>query len=141
MEYNLSKENDIYIFKEQIKWLLENKKCCEIIKKTGKRTLTQNAALHLYFEHISKELNNLGLTFNYTGLKGLEMETKYNANLVKEMIWKPIQMTLFKKESTTELDTTEINEIIDVLSKFFSERGVFIPFPSLQSLIEYNENK
>ena len=58
------------------------------------------------------------------------------------MIWKPIQITLFKKESTTELTTSEINEVISVLSKFFSERGVYIPFPSIQSLIDrYEETK
>jgi len=142
MIYDLSKQNEIYLFQEQCKWLLENHKVCDLTKKSGKRTITQNKALHLYFEHVSKELNNLGLTFNYTGLKGLEMEMRYNAELVKAMIWKPIQITLFKKESTTELTTSEINEVISVLSKFFSERGVYIPFPSIQSLIDrYEETK
>jgi hypothetical protein len=138
MDYDLSNENQIYLFDKQVAYIRENKKLCklEVIKK--KRTITQNKALHLYFNHISKELNNLGLTFNYTGLKGVEMEMRYNSNLVKEMIWRPIQITLFGKESTTELTTQEINEVLDVLSKFFNERGVYIPFPSIQSLIDYN---
>lgn len=136
MIYNLENSNDLYLFDNQTKWLKDNKKCCKLEVHNKTRTNTQNAALHLYFTHLSNELNQLGITFNYRGLKGLEMEMTYTAEIVKEFIWRPIQITLFKKESTTKLTTQEMNEIITVLNKFFSERGVYIAFPSIESLID-----
>lgn len=139
MLYDLSKENDIYLFKKQVDWLLDKSHFCELIKKNKTRTISQNSALHLYFEMISKELNDMGITFNYTGLKGIELETPYTAVLVKETLWKPIQLTLFKKESTTQLTTQEMNDIISILDKFFAERGVYMPFPSIETLIEHEK--
>ena len=136
MTYNLEKSNDIYLFDNQIKWLRDNKKICELKEVKKNRTLSQNSALHLYFEHISQSLNEMGITFVWKGLKGNDMEIRYTAELVKAHIWKPIQITLFKKESTTKLTTHEMNEIITVLNKFFSERGVYIAFPSIESLID-----
>ena len=107
----------------------------KITKVNSKRTITQNRALHLFFKMIAIELNRLGMTFNYTGLKGLEMEMPYNELLVKQIIWRQIQLTLFEIESTTELDTMQINSILEVLSKFFGDRGVSIHFPSKIDLI------
>jgi len=140
MIYNLEKTNDIYLFDNQIKWLKDNKKQCELKEVKKKRSLNQNNALHLYFEHLSNALNDLGITFVWRGLKGNDMEIRYTAELVKAHIWKPIQETLFKKESTTKLTTQEMNEIITVLNKFFSERGVYIAFPSIESLIDRKFN-
>jgi len=139
MVYNLENCNEVYLFNEQVKWLIENKKVCELKKVDKTRSNRQNSALHLYFTHLSNELNQLGITFNYRGLKGLEMEMRYTPDLVKEMIWKPIQQTLFKKESTTKLNTLEMNEIITILNKFFSERGVYIAFPSIETLLDYEK--
>jgi hypothetical protein len=142
MIYNLENENEKYIFKKQVEYLIENKKICELKGKKKTRSLLQNSALHLYFDIISHNLNEIGLTYMYRGLNKAEIEMQYTAILVKEMIWRPIQIALFEKQSTTELTTIEINTIIDVLSKFFSERGVYIPFPSIQSLIDkYEETK
>jgi len=138
MIFNLENSNEVYLFSEQVKWLIENKKVCELKKVDKPRSNRQNKALHLYFTHLSNELNQLGITFNYRGLKGLEMEMRYTPDLVKEMIWKPIQQTLFKKESTTKLNTLEMNEIITILNKFFSERGVYIAFPSIETLLDYS---
>lgn len=137
MQYDLSNDTHVYLFKKAINYLLDNKKLCELKETKKKRTLNQNKALHLYFEHISKQLNDIGHTFNYTGLKGINIEIPYSQSIVKDFIWRPIQITLFQKESTTELTTEEINTILDVLSKFFSEKGVYVPFPSVQSLIDY----
>ena len=137
MKYNLENSNDIFLFDSQVKWLRENNKFCELTEIKRTRSISQNSALHLYFEHLSKELNQLGITFKWMGIKGNEMEIIYTSELVKAHIWKPIQQTLFKKESTTKLTTQEMNEIITILNKFFSERGVYIAFPSIETLIDY----
>lgn len=107
----------------------------KITKKRAKRTLQQNRALHLFFKHIALNLNAMGITFNYSGLKGSEMEMPYTEYLVKETIWKPIQMTLFEIESTRDLETFHINSILDVLTNFFAKHKVNITFPSQIDLI------
>jgi hypothetical protein len=53
------------------------------------------------------------------------------------MFWKPIQFAMFETNTTTKLDTTQMNQIIEVFSKFFAERGVDLDFPSIEAI----ENK
>ena len=102
----------------------------QIKKISSSRTLQQNKALHLYFIFVAEELNNLGITFQYKGIKGMDFEMPYTAARVKEYIWKPIQMALFGFESTTKLTTDKINKIYDIINKFFCEKGIYIEFPN-----------
>ena len=60
----------------------------------------------------------------------------YTPDLVKNFVWRPIQTALFDIESTTKIGTQEIDKIIDVITKFFSDRGVYLPFPSIETLME-----
>ena len=103
-------------------------KCGSDLSK--KRTTKQNSSLHLFFDLISFALNELGQEFCYTGVKGFNLTTRYTPLIVKEFFWKPIQITLFDIESTTKLNTQQMNEVIDVIVKFFGEKGVFIEFPN-----------
>ena len=59
---------------------------------------------------------------------------------VKEMIWKPVMMAMFHKQSTTQLNKSkEIDKVVDVITKALGERGISIPpFPSWEN-IEYIE--
>lgn len=99
------------------------------------RTARQNSALHLYFTFISNELNDLGIEFQHTGITGNTFELRYTPELVKNFIWRPIQISMFDFESTTKLNTEQMNGIIDVITKFFAEKGIVIEFPSIESLI------
>jgi hypothetical protein len=99
------------------------------------RSQQQNKALHVYFTLISYELNDLGHEFLYNGIKGDTFSMRYTPDIVKEFIWRPIQLALFKIKSTTKINTIEINEIVDVITKFFAEKGVVIEFPSIESLM------
>jgi len=108
------------------------------VKKT--RNSLQNSALHLYFTLIAEELNNLGLTFNYTGLVTKNLETRYTMEIVKDFIWRPIQRILFKIESTSKINTAQINEIVDILTKHFGENYYFyVPFPNIQDKLHKEE--
>jgi hypothetical protein len=98
------------------------------VKQT--RSSRQNAALHLYFTFCSNALNESGIEFCYRGLKGMDIEIPWNGELFKTMIWKPIQITLFEFESTTKLKTSEINQILDVLTRHFASIGLQINFPN-----------
>lgn len=114
----------------------------ELKKVVKTRSQAQNRALHLYFRLISYHLNELGMEFQYQGIKGTDISLMYTENLVKEFIWRPIQVALFDVKSTTKIDTTQINRIVEVLSKFFAERGIEIVFPSIDTLInEYYGTK
>ena len=136
MIYDLSNETEAHIAQNQFNHLILNERTIELkeIKKT--RSNLQNAALHLFFNMIRDELNNLGLEFNYEGLKGLNISTRYTQNIVKSFIWRPIQITLFDIESTKDLTTGQINEISDILIKYFGEKGIRLSFPDFKSKLD-----
>jgi hypothetical protein len=114
-------------------------KQCPKCKGTGEikptRSTRQNSALHLLFKWISESLNDLGQEFCYTGVKGFEISTPYTPEIVKNFFWRPIQVTLFDIESTTKINTEQINKIMGIINKFFAEKGVVILFPSYDSLL------
>ena len=141
MKYNLKDKNEANLAFNQFNHLLKNERLIEIkeVKKT--RSTLQNSALHQFFVLISDELNNLGLEFTYTGIKGLEIGTRYTPDIVKEFVWRPIQLTLFNVKSTTQLDSKKINEIADIIIKFFAEKGIYMSFPSIQSLMDARDYK
>ena len=99
-----------------------------------KRSSQENRALHVFFQNIAYELNRLGLEFTFRGIKGMEIETTYTPDIVKQFLWKPLQDALLKKSSTTELTHNDIVMIFEILGKHFAERGVEISFPSIESL-------
>ena len=108
----------------------------EVKTLSNSRTAQQNRALHLYFKFISDELNNLGLEFTYQGLNISNLSTRYTEKIVKDFIWRPIQVALFDVESTTKINTKQMNEVIDVITKYFAEKGVKLIFPNIETLIE-----
>ena len=99
-----------------------------------KRSSQENRALHVLFQNIAYELNRLGLEFTFRGIKGMEIETIYTPEIVKEFLWKPLQNALLKKSSTTQLTHNDIGLIFEILGKYFAENGIEISFPSVESL-------
>ena len=99
-----------------------------------KRSSQQNKSLHVLFQNISFELNRLGMEFTYNGIKGIEIQTTYTPEIVKEFIWKPLQNVMLKKDSTTKLTTQDIDAIFLILGRWFSEHGVVIDFPSAETI-------
>jgi len=129
MKYDLTDKTQLAKFKNRCAILTKRECLVELTEIKQTRTSKQNAALHVYYEIISEVLNDLGMTFQYTGLKGKVLELPYNAKLVKETIWRDVQKALFGIESTTEINTHQINQIIDVITEFFSRKGIVIEFP------------
>jgi len=120
---------------KKFRLLINKGKKLELKEVKRNRSTQQNSALHVYFSIISVELNDLGLEYQYTGISGNTFELMYTPDLVKEYIWRPIQVALFKIKSTTKINTNQINEIIDVITKFFADREIVIEFPSIDSLL------
>ena len=99
-----------------------------------KRSSQQNKSLHVLFQNISFELNRVGMEFTFHGIKGMEIQTTYTPEIVKEFIWKPLQNALLDKQSTTKLTTADINAIFEVLARWFADKGIVIDFPSNEQL-------
>lgn len=97
-----------------------------------KRTLQQNAALHLWFTMLADELNTAGLDVMKT--MNQDFEIPWTPILVKELIWKVIQKALYDKTSTTELlKEKEIDMIYNIINRELSRihKGLNVPeFPN-----------
>ena len=136
MKLDLKKELDVKRFKEYSSKMLNLGKQIELKEVRITKSQLQSKSLHLFFTMVSNELNELGLTFQYKGLTGKTFELRYTPELVKNHIWRSIQIAMFDIKSTTKIDTKQINQIIDVITLFFSERGVVIYFPSIETLLD-----
>lgn len=98
------------------------------------RTTRQNSALHLMFTQLADELTRAGLDMKKT-LKP-EIDIHWTPESVKEYMWRPIQVALLNKKSTTELTTREIDQVFDIICKHLGEKfGITIEFPSIETLI------
>ena len=80
------------------------------------------------------ELNRLGHDFTFRGLKGMELSCTYSPEIVKDYIWRPLQVAMIGKDSTTKLTTQDIDDIFLILGKWFAEQGVIIDFPSAETI-------
>lgn len=129
MILDLNEKQDRNKFKQFTSNALTNSTIVEVKEKKKTRTLMQNRALHRFFTLISNTLNEQGQEFHYTGIKGFELTTRYTPLIVKEFFWKPIQRTMYNIESTRELTTKMINDISDVIIKYFGEKGITLLFP------------
>lgn len=105
------------------------------------RTDQQNKALYLYFEMLSKALNDAGLDMRVV-LKP-EVEIPWTKISVKEHLWRPIQKIMLDKESTTEANTSDYNKIYEVLHRHMAQKhGITVLWPhhSMQGFEEHWSN-
>lgn len=104
----------------------------EMDDKEEQRTITQNAAMHKYFELLATALNDAGLDMKAV-LKP-EVDIPWTKESVKNHLWRPIQKIMMDKESTTEMNTTEPNDIYLVLDRHLAKtHGISVPWPSNRS--------
>lgn len=94
-----------------------------------KRSSAQNRALHLDCQMIADKLNDAG----YEARKTIKVDIPFTTQLVKDFIWRPIQIKMFQKKSTTELlkHSVEIDRIHEVVMRELGEKlGIeYHPFP------------
>jgi DNA phosphorothioation-dependent restriction protein DptG len=109
-----------------------------MVEQTKKRTLKQNASLHVYFQELANLLNESGLDISKTLRHDIEIP--WNSTTVKELIWKRVQNAQLGKKSTTELTTKEIDQVFDTINRYLATRhGLHIPFPSIEAFIDRPE--
>lgn len=109
------------------------------------RTARQNKALHTYLEMVAHELLNQGQTMTNVINKLPQVEITPTKDSVKEIIWRPLQEAVVGKKSTTELTTTEVTKVYEIMSMFLSKQfGISLSFPEdlgFEQYLEANGNK
>ena len=123
--FNLENQKD-----EAKKYIDSQKGLIEIQNVKENRSTQQNRALHLFFTIVSNQLNELGQEFIYFGLSGRQLSMPFTPILFKNMIWRELQKAMYGIESTTKINTEQINGILDVLVKHFGEMGISVSFPN-----------
>jgi len=99
------------------------------------RTLQQNKALHKYLAELAEALNDAGLDMKAVLKPGVSIP--WTMEMAKEHIWKPVQNIMLDKDSTTELSTTDVDAIYQVISRHMAEKfGVSVAFPDRFSMAE-----
>ena len=100
------------------------------------RSLSQNAALHLYCSRLADALNDAGFDMrSFPWKEGIDIP--WNQAMVKEFLWKPVMEVMTGKHSTTEMNTVDPSEIYDVVDRHISQvTGVHVEFPSEETLSE-----
>ena len=59
------------------------------------------------------------------------IDIPWDRERIKEFLWRPIQVAMTGKASTTELNTVEPSEIYAVLDRHLGEKfGIHIPWPN-----------
>jgi hypothetical protein len=93
------------------------------------RTLQQNKAMHKYFRSLADALNAAGLDMKKV-LKP-HIDIPWTPESVKRQLWIPVQEAMLEKDSTTALETHEVDKIYKTMSRHLSEKfGVNVEFPS-----------
>ena len=95
----------------------------------GTRSDQQNKAMHLYFTMLAQVLNDAGLDVRKTMKQDFELP--WTEALVKELLWRPVQMAMLNKKSTTNLNKMEISDVYETINRHLSQtHGVHVAFPS-----------
>lgn len=107
-------------------------------KKKKLRTDAQNRAMHKFFEVLAEDMNLHGIDLRMVLIQMQFADISATKQNVKDFIWRPFQIALLNKKSTTELEKQkEIDLIWDNLNRFFSDKFKYqIPyFPSIEQMM------
>jgi hypothetical protein len=99
------------------------------------RSNQQNASLYKWERELAKTLNDGGIPFGDVVIK---LPREFTQENIHALVIHPLLMALYPdKTSTSQLSTTEIQDIYLRADKVISERtGVSIEWPSLESMSE-----
>ena len=96
-----------------------------------KRTSQQNKALHLWIRRLSEAMIDAGLDMR----KEIRVEIPATPSVIKETMLRPVVEALYGVESTTQLESDQVDEVYRVLHRAIAERwGIDVPFPSIEEL-------
>lgn len=94
-----------------------------------KRTDQQRKSIEVLCREVAGALNDAGYDLKAV-LSQKVIPVPCTQENIKENIFKPIELAMFGKQSTTELNTAEVNEVYEVMNRWLGEKfGVHVPFP------------
>ena len=116
---------------------IEPDKVYEVIeKRTDKRTVQANRALHLYCKQVAEALNDAGLDMKQV----IKADVQWSMLSVKEYMWKTLQKAITHKDSTTQITSSEIDIIYHTMNRLLGEKfSIHVPFPNIEELL-FNVN-
>ena len=94
------------------------------------RTSQQNRALHVFLGQLADVLNEAGLEQRTVMAAMTEgVERPWSTATTKENLWRPLQVAMTSKESTTDITTVEPSEIHKVLTRWLLNTfpGITVP--------------
>lgn len=97
----------------------------EIVKPN--RSTAQNSAIHVYCREVASVMEASGMDMKTVIKDGVPIVP--TMHLIKDYMWRPIQKAVTGKESTTKLDTVEVNDVYEQLSRLLAEKySIDVPF-------------
>lgn len=90
----------------------------EIVKPT--RTGQQNSAIHAYCDEVAKEMQARGMDMKTVIKEGVPITP--TMHMVKEYMWRPIQKAITGVDSTRKINTMEVNDVYEQLSRLLAEK-------------------
>ena len=98
----------------------------------NQRTSQQQKSIEVYCGQLAKAMNEGGFdqlaVHEFLHKKGFGVPNTQES--VKETLWKFVQKFMFKKKSSTQLETHEVSKVYEVVNRGTAEGfGISIPFP------------
>lgn len=105
--------------------------------KDDKRTDAQNHALHQWFSQLANEMNDSGLEQQIT--IDPKIDVPWTQDTVK-ILFKKIALAQYGKIHTSDLTKEEFSGVQETFNRFLADRGLHVPFPSLDVMVHEMEN-
>ena len=102
-----------------------------IKRKAKQRTDQQRKAIEVYCRDLAYTLNRAGLDQRKVFAAMREgVDIPWRQESVKDSLWRPIQVALLGKESTTKLNADEVTRVYDTLNRWTGTTfGIAVQFP------------
>lgn len=113
---------ELYRQWDEHKWI-------EVKFTTGKnRTQKQQAAIEVYCRLLAEELNRQGITFEQFFREGYKVP--WSQQIVKDNVWRLMQKAVCSKQSSRDLNRSEVGQVYDHINMHLSEKhGIYVPWP------------
>ena len=128
--WTVNSQQTLDAFKKFLDSEFEKHKHLTITWRTGKqRTLRQNNALQKYCELLADAFNDAGMDMR--AVLREDVDIPWSKDTVREHIWRPIMLTMTRKESTTKLTREEVTQIYETINRHTAAKfGLSVEFPS-----------
>ncbi len=132
MKYHVNSQdtkNDL--IREVLNLPLDGSHTVEVKKTAKQRTSAQNRTIHKWFSYIADSFNNCGQSLN---INGMEISPWWNADLIKELVFRPVMLQMVGKKSTAKCTVGELTEAIEAVAMGLESIGHYIAVPSREQL-------